>query len=179
MSQPMLTIAPEQTKQKNAQLHLLPCRIHHDGIVDPIEPYWSPVQNQGKLHMIQQLSKHLLEIYLSISVENMKTAYLRGRKLHGKAVKLPEGYYGSVVEKGETKREIPRPEDGDEEAELQELPDAIEVAPMNGKARFDDIVIWGHESTADSSADPYVRSIEEWVSFAEQVRSLTVLIWCL
>lgn len=104
----------------------------------------------------------------------MKTAYLRGRKLHGKAIKLPEGYYGSVVEKGETKREIPRPEDGDEDedAEAQELPDAIEVAPLNGMARFDDIVVWGHEATADSSADPYVRSIEEWVSFAEQVRSL-------
>lgn len=62
----MLTIAAEQTKQQNAQLHLLPCRIHHDGIVDPIEPYWSPVQSQGKSHMIQRVSNHLLELYLSI-----------------------------------------------------------------------------------------------------------------
>jgi hypothetical protein len=81
---------------------------------------------------------------------------------------LPQGYYGSVVEKGETTREVPQDEDM-KDAEVEELPEAVEVAPLSGKAKFDSIVIWDHETTADSSEDPYVRSIEEWVSFAEQV----------
>lgn len=95
-------------------------------------------------------------------------AYFRGRKLHGKTVKLPQGYYGSVVEKGETIREIPQDEEM-KDSEVEELPEAVETAPLHGKAQFDKIVIWGHESIAESSEDPYVRGIEEWVSFAEQV----------
>lgn len=86
---------------------------------------------------------------------------------------LPEGYYGAVAEKGETKREIPREDEMDQDADLQELPDALEIAPLQSKAQFDDFVVWGHESLADASADPYVRGIEEWVTFSEQVGSKT------
>ena len=100
----------------------------------------------------------------------MKTAYLRGRKLHGKAVKLPGGYYGSVAERGDIKREIPREEELGGIADIEEVPEPVEVAPLQTKACFDEFVVWGHESTADAATDPYVRSIEEWVSFAEQVR---------
>jgi hypothetical protein len=48
MSQPMLTLATAKSDQTEAQVHLLPCRIHHDGTVGPIEPYWSPAVHQGK-----------------------------------------------------------------------------------------------------------------------------------
>ncbi|KAI1845847.1 hypothetical protein JX265_011258 [Neoarthrinium moseri] len=149
MSQHMLTIASHEAKAKDARVHLLPCRIHHDGDVDSAAPYWSPAENS----------------------DGSKVAYLRGRKLRGKAVTLPEGYYGSVAEKGDKKREIPGEDGMDRDADVEELPEAIEVARLNGKAQFDEFVIWGHESTADSSADPYVRSIEEWVSFAEQIHA--------
>ena len=107
----------------------------------------------------------------------MKTAYLRGRKLHGKAVKLPSGYYGSVAERGDTKREIPREEELDANADVEEVPEPVEVAPLQAKAHFDEFVVWGHESTADATTDPYVRSIEEWVSFAEQVRRVLPIVY--
>lgn len=100
----------------------------------------------------------------------MKIAYLRGRKLHGKAVQLPSGYYGSVAERGDTKREIPREEELDANGDVEDAAELVEVAPLQAKACFDEFVVWGHESTADAATDPFVRSIEEWVSFAEQVR---------
>lgn len=102
--------------------------------------------------------------------DGLVKAYIRGRKLHGKTVKLPEGYCGSVVEKGGTRTVVPEADgvQGDD-AEAEELSEAIEIAPLSSIAKFDEFVIWGHESTADSG-DPYLRSIEEWVSFSEQVR---------
>lgn len=101
--------------------------------------------------------------------DQLKTAYVRGRKLHGTTIRLPQGYHGSVVEKGETKREIPRSDALDNDVDVEELAEAIEVAPLSSKASFTDFVIWGHESTAEAGADPYLRSIEEWVSFSEKV----------
>ncbi|KAF3014772.1 hypothetical protein E8E14_010736 [Neopestalotiopsis sp. 37M] len=147
MPQPILTVSSATSQSKKAQVNLLPCRVHHDGSINSIETYWNPTENG----------------------DNLKTAYIRGRKLHGKTVQLPAGYYGSVVEKGETKREQPEPSDAMDEVE--ELADPIEIAPLNSKADFDDLVIWGHESTADSATDPYLRSMEEWVSFSEKLHS--------
>lgn len=91
--------------------------------------------------------------------------------MHGKTVNLPAGFYGLVAEKGETKAVIPEADGLQGDADAEELPDAVEIAPLRSKAKFDDFVIWGHESTADSG-DPYLRSIEEWVSFSEQVCTL-------
>ncbi|ETS75905.1 hypothetical protein PFICI_12849 [Pestalotiopsis fici W106-1] len=150
MSQPILTVSSATSRSKKAQVNLLPCRVHHDGSINSIEPYWKPTENG----------------------DNLKTAYIRGRKLHGKTVKLPAGYYGSVVEKGETKRETPGSTDAvNGNLDDEELADPIEIAPLSSKADFDDLVIWGHESTADSATDPYLRSMEEWVSFSEQLHS--------
>lgn len=104
-------------------------------------------------------------------------AYLRGRKLHGKAVKLPEGYYGSVVEKSTPKKaEKPR-EEMIEDLEIVDDPDdQPEIGAMQGQATFEEVMIWGHESLPDSSEDPYLRGMEEWISFAEQVRYSSQLI---
>ena len=83
---------------------------------------------------------------------------------------MPSGYYGSVAERGDVKREIPRAEELDANADVEEVPEPVEVAPLRAKACFDEFVVWGHESTADAATDPHVRSIEEWVSFAEKAR---------
>jgi hypothetical protein len=40
---------------------------------------------------------------------------------------------------------------------------------MQITAEFDEMVVWGHESVADASSDPYVRSMEEWLQVADQV----------
>lgn len=47
--------------------------------------------------------------------------------------------------------------------------DLVELGTMDVKAEFDEMVIWGHESSADAASDPYVRSIEEWLAAAELV----------
>ncbi|RYP34637.1 hypothetical protein DL767_004197 [Monosporascus sp. MG133] len=87
-------------------------------------------------------------------------------------MKLPEGYHGSIVEKGQPKPEERSREEMAEDVELREEEDgAIEVGTMRGKSTFDEVIVWGHEATADSSADPYVRSIEEWISFAEKIHA--------
>ncbi|KAI0863788.1 ribonuclease H2, subunit C [Xylaria cubensis] len=151
MPPPLYTVEAVASEQKRATVNLLPCRIHHDGDVNPSDQFWNPTKSE----------------------DNQQTAYLRGRKLHGTAVKLPEGYHGVVVEKTDAKPETgTRPESADEDVEVIENPeDQLEVGAMKGKAAFDELMIWGHESTSDSSMDPYVRGMEEWIAFAEEIHS--------
>ncbi|KAI0456510.1 ribonuclease H2, subunit C [Xylaria acuta] len=151
MSPPLFTVESGASEQKKATVNLLPCRIHHDGDVNPSDTFWNPTKSEDSSH----------------------TAYLRGRKLHGKAVKLPEGYHGVVVEKSDAKPEtVTKQEPADEDVGVIEKPeDQLEVGAMKGKAAFDEMMIWGHESTSDSSTDPYVRGMEEWIAFAEEIHS--------
>ncbi|KAI1413802.1 ribonuclease H1 small subunit [Hypoxylon sp. FL1857] len=149
MAHPILTVEPQEVSQKKAQVHLLPCRIHHDGNVHPINTYWNPSEGQ----------------------DQMKTAYLRGRKLHGKAVKLPEGYYGSVVEKSEVKKSEDSKEMVEDVEIVEDPNDQLEIGAMQGKATFDELMVWNHEALANSSENPYLRGMEEWISFAEQIHS--------
>ena len=44
-----------------------------------------------------------------------------------------------------------------------------EVKIMEEQGVFDKIMVWGHEAVMDES-DPYVRGLEEWIGFADQVR---------
>ncbi|KIL86856.1 hypothetical protein FAVG1_10112 [Fusarium avenaceum] len=142
MSQPILSLKPDENKSK-VVANVLPCRIHHDGPIDPASTYWTP----------------------TVADDGTKLAYFRGRKLQGKVVKLPEQCRGVVVERApekdpKTATEEPV-EDVDEEQEKTES--------MQITAEFDEMVVWGHESVADASADPYVRSMEEWLQVADQV----------
>ncbi|KAH9883792.1 ribonuclease H2, subunit C [Xylariomycetidae sp. FL2044] len=149
MSPPVFTVDDQRSTKTKARINLLPCRVHHDGDVSPIDTFWKPSRSQER--------------------NENSTAYLRGRELHGKTVKLPEGYYGSVVERTEPKVER---QELAEDVELEEVPEEpLKVGAMQGKAVFDEMIVWGHESAVDSSADPYVRGMEEWISFAEQIHS--------
>lgn len=48
MTQPILSIEEDQTKANTkAVANLLPCRIHYDGSVDPIDSYWKTEQSEG------------------------------------------------------------------------------------------------------------------------------------
>ncbi|KAI0470324.1 ribonuclease H2, subunit C [Xylaria cf. heliscus] len=151
MPPPLFTVETGAPEQNRATVNLLPCRIHHDGDVNPSDTFWNPTKPE----------------------DNSSTAYLRGRKLHGRAVKLPEGYYGVVVEKTDAKPETSTKQELiDDDVEVIENPeDQLEVGTMKGKAAFDELMIWGHESTSDSSVDPYVRGMEEWIAFAEEIHS--------
>lgn len=55
--------------------------------------------------------------------------------------------------------------------------DLVELSTMETKAEFDEMVIWGHEASAEAASDPYVRSIEEWLAVAESVCSSPVCIF--
>lgn len=99
-----------------------------------------------------------------------RISHFRGRELHGKALKVPEGYRGTIVEKKEAPkpetRRLDQPEEViDLEAEEEELP----LGALEAQAEFDELVIWGHEAMADAASDPYARGVEEWIQFSEQV----------
>lgn len=89
MSQPILSIE-ESAATSCARANLLPCRIHHDGPVDPIDTFWSPTSSQ----------------------DGKRTAYFRGRKLKAETTPLPESYRGVVVERV-PKAEAPPAEEGE------------------------------------------------------------------
>ena len=112
-----------------------------------------------------------------VADENLE-AYFRGRKLKGRAVKVPGGYAGSIcskVNKGsEAGEETTRGREGNgEELEEQEEEDSEEegeVQELQEVASFDKIVLWGHESLVEGD-DSFVKGVEEWVGFAEAVSS--------
>lgn len=99
-------------------------------------------------------------------------AYFRGRELYGRSLNFSSQYQGIVVES--TEKKMPKEhheaqeEDGSEGAE--EL--AEEVSVMEEKAAFNEMLVWGHDALPDDLIDPYVRGVEEWIAFAERVRSL-------
>lgn len=74
-----------------------------------------------------------------------------------------------VVEKKDApKPEAPRPD----EPEVVDIDaeDELPLGALETRAEFDEMVIWGHESTAEASSDPYIRGVEEWMKLSEQVR---------
>ncbi|RSL55546.1 hypothetical protein CEP54_009281 [Fusarium duplospermum] len=144
MSQLILSIKSDDNKAK-AVVNLLPCRIHHDGPIPSASTYWTPTAAE----------------------DGTKLAYFRGRKLHGKTVKLPEQCRGVVVERRD-KEQQPAAEESvvvvdDDETEKEP------VGAMHVTADFDEMVIWGHETVADAAEDPYIRGMEEWLQVAGQI----------
>lgn len=147
MGKPILSLSSGDAPKATA--NLLPCRINHDGSVEPVDSFWNPRTGE----------------------DGTRTAFFRGRKLQGKTVKLPEGYRG-VVAATAPKEEEKNPALGAElidlEYEGQERPPK---GALNVQAEFEEMVVWGHEATADATADPYVRGMEEWLALADQIHS--------
>lgn len=109
------------------------------------------------------------EIFADRVPDGKRVAYFRGRKLHGKELKVPEGYRGVVVDKTDPPEPQTTRPDEPEVVDL-DAEDEIPLGALDTKAEFDEMVIWGHESMADTSSDPYVRGIEEWMNVAKKVR---------
>jgi ribonuclease H2 subunit C len=78
---------------------------------------------------------------------------------------LPEDYRGIVVER------VPQqdPKTAVEEHVVDLDAEEEQIENMQITAEFDEMVVWGHEAVADASADPYVRSMEEWLQVADKV----------
>jgi hypothetical protein len=122
-------------------------------------------QQMVTLTLLFALPVHPLNLKLMHSIDGSKIAYFRGRKLQGKSIKLPEQCRGVVVERKTD--EIPPAETVDHIEEGDDVPER--VGSMQIAAEFDELVVWGHESLADATGDPYIRSMEEWLQVADQV----------
>jgi ribonuclease H2 subunit C len=104
-------------------------------------------------------------------IDGKTISYFRGRKLHGKKLKVPKGYRGAVI--SSTGRIVPKEQPatqikegegrGEEEGRMEE-----DVKVVEEVAEFEELVVWGHEAVVDEG-DAYVRGVEEWVGFAETV----------
>lgn len=115
------------------------------------------------------------------AADGKNTAYFRGRKLHGQAVKLPAAYRGVVGVRRDSPREQARSSgsgappaeaivDVDATAAEQEAQrQRLDTGRLAVLAEFDEVVVWGHQSTADAATDPYVRGLDEWLALSEEV----------
>lgn len=85
-------------------------------------------------------------------------------------MKLPESYKGVVVSSnaGDMLRESHPSKDNLSDDGDEEEP-TTEVGIMEEQASFEKLMIWGHEVLPNDGVDPYVRGVDEWIAFAEQV----------
>ncbi|KAK3293894.1 ribonuclease H2 non-catalytic subunit-domain-containing protein [Chaetomium fimeti] len=145
MSQPMLTLKSDKSSEDTpkATPHLLPCRVNHNGPVEPAQSFWNPKTAQ----------------------DGTRTSYFRGRKLQGKAVKLPEGYRGAVAATSTAEQALER-----SGAEVIDLEPEMPQGSLQVQAEFDEMIVWGHEAGVDAS-DPYLRGAEEWLALAEKIHA--------
>jgi hypothetical protein len=92
-------------------------------------------------------------------------AYFRGRKLHGRKVKIPGKYVGVLLSSSHQKlyQEVSASENDGLEGEGP----PVEVGVMLEQCCFDEFIVWGHEVLPDEKEDPYIRAVEEWISLAE------------
>jgi ribonuclease H2 subunit C len=61
------------------------------------------------------------------------------------------------------------PEESDSDG-LGEEEAAEPVKVLDALATFDEITVWGHDQVP-ATDDPFVKGIEEWISFAEAIHS--------
>jgi ribonuclease H2 subunit C len=83
-------------------------------------------------------------------------------------LKVPKGYRGAVLLG--TDRVLPKGGAGDKVEDDEDAEEEPETKIMEEQSEFEDIMIWGHESLPEEGADPYMKGIEEWIAFADQVR---------
>lgn len=101
-------------------------------------------------------------------------AYFRGRKFKGREVKVSPGYKGLII-KAEAKS---RWDEQRLERMTTDLKEATETAEGDLKflekvGTFDEVVIWGHEATAEND-DVFVKGLGEWLDFAQSVRRISI-----
>ncbi|PYI02552.1 ribonuclease H2 subunit C [Aspergillus sclerotiicarbonarius CBS 121057] len=127
--------------------NILPCRIHHDGPVNSLNRYWTPLTDEND--------------------QNQQTAYFRGRKLRGRRVAIPEGYQGVIVTP--TDRVMPAtPTSAD--VEVEEVIPEEPVKVLEKQGTFDEFVVWGHE-WVPAADDSFVKGVEEWIKLAEAMHT--------
>ncbi|KAI9770575.1 MAG: hypothetical protein M1840_003165 [Geoglossum simile] len=162
----MLAIKADKTAlERRCTPNILPCRINHNGPVVASERYWDPSAGDGRERRTsaaisfwerRSKSQRVIEVSFVASIGN------------GKALTTREGVVMSSTDKTLAQNSSKKGMPGDDPSD-DEQPEEVKV--MEEHASFDEIVVWGHEALPDASADPYVKSMEEWVEFAEQIHS--------
>ena len=139
-------LAISQTIASDAvAVNVLPCRINHTGPTKVKKRFWQPQS----------------------SADGTKIAYFRGRKLHGRCVKLPEKYQGLVLKQSDkVVVDLPPPLIDEEDDEEPELPQPVKV--VDQVATFEEVTVWGHDQLP-AADDAMVKGTEEWISFAEAI----------
>ncbi|KAI7213995.1 hypothetical protein KC333_g6266 [Hortaea werneckii] len=166
----MLAIKPsnrtlhQQQQSKPLHPNILPCSIHHSGPIKVSKRYWSPKSTTPHDHG-----------------SKIQTAHFRGRKLHGRKIRLPEGYIGRILQKTDDEKEVNQQkgheataensEEAGEEGNMQ--PGATPVRMLETKGTFDALTIWGHEHVPldGEEEDEFARGIGEWIGFAEAIHN--------
>ncbi|POS84854.1 hypothetical protein EPUL_002452 [Erysiphe pulchra] len=146
----MLAIKKGKVEKRKYTVNILPCLINHDGPFTTSKRYWNPVDQP----------------------DGLSVAFFRGKKLHGKRLRLPERYRKVVLSK--TDETIPRkmqafaenttPTENEHIVEDEENDPIVKI--VEEQCEFDDIMIWGHETLPDETTDPFVRGIQEWIDFS-------------
>lgn len=96
--------------------------------------------------------------------DGSKTAYLRGRKLKGNSIGLPESCRGVILErKADELHQDHAHGDNDDMVALES------VGTMEVAAEFENVVVWSHEEIPNASGDLHVRNLQEWITMADKV----------
>jgi len=80
---------------------------------------------------------------------------------------VPDEYRGLVVSKGAS------PPDTLEERRGHNGDEQDITAPIQVSAEFTDVVLWGHETVVETSTDPHLRSVDEWLEVSKKVSFLS------
>lgn len=161
--------------------NLLPCQIHHDGLVDASERYWNPKNTPGTSNSRIAL---LRTSPADLGTDNSSEAYFRGRKLKGREVQVPDGYRGALVQPTASRLElasgvssqtkvdvVPAGDEEDDDTAAENM----EVVVLKENGSFDRLVVWGHEGLVEDD-DPFVKGVEEWINFSQAVRICKLLL---
>lgn len=81
---------------------------------------------------------------------------------------MPEGYRGVVVGGGEERGTIEEQNEEADEGMEEREEEEEEVRALDEVARFEELVVWGHETVPEED-DVFVKGVEEWIRFAEAV----------
>lgn len=180
-----ITSTPSSTRPLLQTPNLLPCALNHNGPI-PISPrHWNPTT-------LPALPVAETNSQLVTTPPPVREAYFRGRRLLARPLALPDAYEGFLLQAFDTplpprKRRVDdddscsntgrRANDqtagqdsGNEDEEHVEEP--IEVKPLEKKARFEELVVWGHEAVPGEKGgedDVYAKGVDEWIRFAEVV----------
>lgn len=174
-----------QTSSKSAKCNILPCRINYTGPTNATEKHWIALDGEDGNTLNHPDNIHVLILHVQeqrqhhFEGENWLGSLFRSQKAIRVICSSSQHVYsrhvsntnsGHVLEA--TDEELPH-----REQSISQNDDTGEekINIFKGLTTFEEITIWEHDATPDESTDGVIRTIEEWIGFANKVSSLIVL----